>query len=180
MSQLNSIAKPYARAAFDFAYDKGIVSDWLAALQDFDSFLKSSEISDLLDNPSLTQSQIVSLIEKNIIDAYGQHFCNFIKLVASSQRLGFFSNVYSEYETLMKTRENLKTAEITTAYPLSDEAQSNIKNKLKARFNCEIDLNLIIDTSLVAGAIIKVDDTVIDGAISDRLDRLNNVLISQR
>ena len=62
--------------------------------------------------------------------------------------------------------------EVVSAFPLSDEQSAVIARALTAKYAKEVNLTSIVDQSLLGGAIIRAGDTVIDGSVRGKLDKL--------
>ncbi|MCZ6882304.1 MAG: ATP synthase F1 subunit delta, partial [Gammaproteobacteria bacterium] len=65
---------------------------------------------------------------------------------------------------------------VRTAQKLSGKQQAAMAESLAKKLGKEINITTEIDESLIAGAIIHVGDTVIDGSTRSRLDKLTTVL----
>ena len=72
---------------------------------------------------------------------------------------------------------SLKTAKIDTAFELSSEQLESVKIALEKRFNKKVVIEQNIDVTLLAGAVVRVDDLVIDGSFKEQLRKLETQLI---
>ena len=77
----------------------------------------------------------------------------------------------------MQEERSLKIAKINTAYELSNGQLESIKSALEKRFNKKVVVEQNIDTTLLAGAVVRVDDLVIDGSLKEQLRKLETQLI---
>ena len=77
----------------------------------------------------------------------------------------------------MQEEKSQKTAIIETAFELSAGQVKEIKSALEKRFDKKIEIKQNIDSELLAGAIVKVDDLVIDGSYKEQLRKLESQLI---
>ena len=87
---------------------------------------------------------------------------------------GWFYTIGDHKELLEK---NLKTAKIDTAFELSPNQLDAIKLVLEKRFNKEIEIEQNLDSTLLAGAVVRIDDLVIDGSLREQLRKLESQLI---
>ena len=71
----------------------------------------------------------------------------------------------------------MKTAKIDTAFELSSEQLESVKIALEKRFNKKVVIEQNIDVTLLAGAVVRVDDLVIDGSLKEQLRKLETQLI---
>ena len=176
MAEKATIARPYARAAFEYANSHGALKQWSDALTIAATVASNSNVSKLLNHPRVSASQLVDLI----VDVAGKTIDpssrNFIATLASNRRLGLLPQISLMYETLRSEVENRAQAEVTSAAPLSEAQQRRLAAALKKRINREVVLNCSVDPELIGGAVIRCGDMVIDGSVKVRLARLASEL----
>lgn len=78
-------------------------------------------------------------------------------------------NDYEEYNAIAEV-------EVISAQPLNEKQQQKIAAAMEKRLARKVKLNCSIDSSLIAGAIIRTDSFVIDGSSRGQLNRLANEL----
>lgn len=66
--------------------------------------------------------------------------------------------------------------DVTAAEPLSQTYKDKIIQSLEKRFNKTVHLHCHTDATLLAGAVIRVNDFVIDGSALGKLKRLEKEL----
>jgi F-type H+-transporting ATPase subunit delta len=177
MSDLVTIARPYAKAAFDFAVEKGALDQWEQMLTFAAEVTKHDEISNVLDG-SLTASklsEIFVVICGEQLDEYGQ---NLIRVMADNGRLKALPEVLAGYITLRREHEKFIEVEVISASELSQKQQDDIISKLELRFERKVMLNCSIDETLLGGVIIRAGDLVLDNSARGRLTRLSDSLQS--
>jgi F-type H+-transporting ATPase subunit b len=88
----------------------------------------------------------------------------------------FFSGVKSGKVVVMDDA-NLKgkSAEVTSALPLTDQEQTAVKNDVLARVGAQA-VTFRVDPSILGGLVIKVGDKVVDGSVAGKLDGLRQSL----
>jgi F-type H+-transporting ATPase subunit delta len=73
----------------------------------------------------------------------------------------------------MSARENnRKVAEVRSAVPLTDDQKTRLAAALAGRLGGEVEIKVVIDPSVLGGAVTQVGDTVIDGSVRHRLSQL--------
>jgi F-type H+-transporting ATPase subunit delta len=80
------------------------------------------------------------------------------------------------YETYLQEEKSLKVAKIETAFELNNDQLESIKTALENKFKKKIEVEQNIDTTLLAGAVVRVDDLVIDGSLREQLRKLESQL----
>ncbi|MBF4850663.1 ATP synthase F1 subunit delta, partial [Cronobacter sakazakii] len=109
------------------------------------------------------------------LDANGQ---NLIRVMAENGRLKVLPDVLEQFIQLRAALEATVEVEVTSASALSDEQLAKISAAMEKRLSRKVKLNCKIDKSVMAGVIIRSGDTVIDGSVRGRLERLADVLQS--
>ena len=99
------------------------------------------------------------------------------KLLIENDRLLVISEILGLYNMYLQEERSLKTAKIDTAFELSSEQLESVKIALEKRFNKKVVIEQNIDLTLLAGAVVRVDDLVIDGSLKEQLRKLETQLI---
>ncbi|MBR9789261.1 MAG: F0F1 ATP synthase subunit delta [Vibrionaceae bacterium] len=177
MSDLTTIARPYAKAAFDFAVEKGQLDQWGQMLSFAAEVAKNEQISELLTSSFSAEkmAEIFVAVCGDQVDAHGQ---NLLKVMAENGRLTTLPDVCEQFFILKKEHEKEVDVEVISASELSDEQLANIGSKLEARLERKVKLNCSVDETLLGGVIIRAGDLVIDDSARGRLNRLSDALQS--
>ncbi|REL37226.1 F0F1 ATP synthase subunit delta [Thalassotalea euphylliae] len=177
MSELTTIARPYAKAAFEFAVEAKAVESWLEMLVFAAEVSKNDTITGYLSgNASVEQAKEIFLgVCGEQLNEQGQ---NLVKVMAENERLLVLPQVAEQFAALKAEFDKEVTVDVSSAVELSADQQSNISAALEKRLARKVKLNCVVDASIVSGLIIKADDMVIDGSIRGKLDRLATTMQS--
>ena len=171
-----SVARPYARAAFEYALEHKQVASWLLFLKTVAVIVKDKRVANLLDNPNIDYSDKQKFI-LGICGKTDQAQKNFIATLGLFQRLNVSPEVAKLFEEHDKEQNKSIEVEVTSAYPLNEQQIKRLQQALAIRLQREITLKLQIDKKLMGGALIKAGDFVIDGTSLGQLQRLAEELI---
>ncbi|VAW72281.1 ATP synthase delta chain [hydrothermal vent metagenome] len=176
MSEYTTLARPYAKAAFEVAQSESALTQWSDALQLADAIVCNEDFASVIDNPSMgaqTKGQI-------LIDICGDKLSetqqNFIKVMAENNRLMLMPEIVVLFEAHCATAQNTVEAIATAAYPLSDAQIQSMTDALKKKLGCEVSLTTQVDKSLIGGVIIRAGDLVIDGSTQARIGSLTQAV----
>ena len=177
MSEFITVARPYAKAAFDFAVEHQSVDRWQDMLMFAAEVTKNEQMAELLSGAlapeTLAESFIAVCGEQ--LDESGQ---NLIRVMAENNRLNALPDVLEQFIHLRAASEAISEVEVTSANALSDEQLTKSSAAMEKRLSRKVKLNCKIDKSVMAGVIIRSGDMVIDGSVRGRLERLADVLQS--
>ncbi|MDO6427655.1 F0F1 ATP synthase subunit delta [Thalassotalea sp. 1_MG-2023] len=177
MSELTTIARPYAKAAFEYAVAAGAVDAWQEMLV-FASEVSTNETmtSYLSGGASVEQAQdlFIKVCDEQL-NPQGQ---NLIKVMAENERLLVLPQVSEQFGLLKAEYEKEITVDVSSAVELTADQQSSISAALEKRLARKVKLNCIVDESVVSGLVIKAGDMVIDGSVRGKLNRLATTMQS--
>ncbi len=172
-------ARPYARAAFEDAQDAQALPLWSELLQAAAAVAADPAMRHLLGpwNPRLRGEQKAELVAGLCRDVRGDLetptvFVAFLRMLAEFHRLHQLPGIAVLFERLRAEAESVLHAELITATEVTAVQSDSISKALTARFKRSVELNCKTDASLIAGAVIRIGDRVIDGSARGRLDKL--------
>lgn len=177
MSDLTTIARPYAKAAFDFAVEKQQLTQWSEMLAFAAEVTNNEQMKELLTSSASAEklAEIFIAICGEQFDEFGQ---NLLKVMAENGRLRAIPDVFEQFVALKKEYEKEIEVEVISATELSEQQLSDISNKLEQRLERKVQLNCSVDETLLGGVVIRAGDLVIDNSARGRLNRLSDALQS--
>lgn len=177
MSELTTIARPYAKAAFEFAVEHKAVDQWLEMLSFTAEVVKNDTIRNMV-NGSVAADALSTLFVSVCGEQLDEHGQNLIRVMAENGRLGVLPAVLAEFVALKAELDKEVQADVISAIELTDQQKANIQASLAQRLARKVKLNCSIDASLMAGVLIKAGDLVIDGTVRGKLGRMADALQS--
>ncbi|MFT2796328.1 F0F1 ATP synthase subunit delta [Serratia sp. N21D137] len=177
MSEFITVARPYAKAAFDFAVENQSVERWQQMLAFTAVVTRNEQMAELLSGavaPETLSNTFIAVCGDEL-DEHGQ---NFIRVMAENGRLLVLPAVLQQFIELRAALESTVEVEVLSSSALNDTQQAKIIAAMEKRLSRKVKLNCKIDKSVLAGVIIRAGDLVIDGSVSGRLERLADVLQS--
>ena len=178
-----TLARPYAKALFTEAKENDQLTSWLVILNILTKIIKNRSIVSIINNPNVLDKEIQGMllellleIEPEITYIVKERLGNFLQLLIDAKRLIVLPNISLLYRNLLNEYRRVTEAEIISAFLVNDDQREQIKKTLEERFNSEVKLSIVIDKSLLGGAIIRADNWVVDGSIRGKLDRLRKNL----
>lgn len=178
MAELSTLARPYAKAAYEYAVEGDALDSWSAMLKTLTAVVQHSAVKALLDSPERsTQQQGESLVEicGDALDGKGR---NLIGLLAKNRRLALIPYIGDQFEVLKAQREKTVDVQVVAASELDTAQQEKLSQALSRRLDRRVNMTVSIDKSLLGGVLIRAGDTVIDGSIRGRLTKLAEALNS--
>lgn len=173
MADQFTLARPYAKAAFEYASEHKAVAEWHNALELLAQVAAHPDMRPLLgNNPKVTPAMLVKLFttlgDKPLDKA--QH--NFVHLLALNRRLALLPEIAAGFAALRAQAEKRVTVELRTASEVPGALQARIKAALEQRLHATVDLQTVLDENVIGGALLRAGDLVIDNSVRGKLERL--------
>lgn len=179
-----TVARPYAKAIFDFAKSNKMLDDWDEILSYLSIIINDEKINKFIKNKTLSYLDksknlcdgivLLNTFNDNIKNLY----INFINLLAYYGRLSFINDIYFLYKQYMNFELNRIETIIKTAIPINNIQKDYIIEILSKKFNKNIFSLFEIEEKLLGGFVIKINDFVLDASISGNLHSLRTKILS--
>lgn len=178
MANLDSIARPYALAAFEYARDHDQLPAWKAFLDAAATLTKNEQIEQVLRNPEVTTEKVFSLFREVLQGFLDDARQNFLSILAQNKRLVVLREINALFNASYAALQKISQVRVVTAVGIEDEFRNKLTKSLTHRIHHEVNLHCEIDPAILGGAIIHIGDKVIDGSIRGQLNRMLDNLTS--
>ena len=176
MLENSTIARPYARAAFELAQQDGNAKAWATGLGVLQAIVSDSRIQSLLGDPRVTQEVVSAIIDEIGGRRISKAVRNFARVLADAGRLRYVPQIARQFEAMQAEAEGIVDVRLVSAAKLSKLQQDQLAHGIKRRLGKEVRLSATVDESLIGGVIIRAGDSVIDASVRGRLRELGNTL----
>lgn len=174
MDTSTTIARPYAKAAFEFALDKSQLQQWADLLSILSLVSLDPAVQEIIQRPGVCPEKLTALfinVSQKKIDEAGK---NFVRLLAKNKRLLILPDIKLTFDTLKAEQEKSLEVSVISFSSMTDEQKKALADSLKKRLKRDININESIDKSILGGAIIRAGDLVLDGSVKGKLEKLKH------
>ena len=178
MAELSTLARPYAKAAFEFARGRGELANWSAQLATVAAVTSDDNVRTILDDPAMTSQQLATTINDLCGDSINAEGRNFVAILADNKRLALLPEICSLFEQYKANLEKTVEVEVHSAFALGEDTQQRLADVLKQKLEREVRVDTEVDESLLGGVLIRAGDLVIDGSVRGRLNKLAEAMNS--
>jgi F-type H+-transporting ATPase subunit delta len=175
MSSSLTLARPYARAAFELARDSGQLAEWSRKLAIAAAIAGDARVRSLIGDPHLDTVQLHDLFLPEG-EAQGTQFAAFVGELAAHRRLPALPDIATLFEEHRREHEKVLKVTLRTAVPVEAAQGDALRAALERRFGRKVELDTVIDAGVIGGAVIDAGDVVIDGSVRGRLGRLEHAI----
>ena len=178
MAELSTLARPYARAAFEHAVAADHLQEWSDSLRTAATVVVQPPVVGLLSSPSTTGAEQSAAVIDLCGDTLGAELQNFVVILSENRRIQLLPQIAQQFESMKADHEKAIDVEVVSAQELDAEQQRQLSEALGKKLERNINMQVRLDKSLIGGAVIRAGDTVIDGSIRGRLTKLADSLNS--
>ena len=176
MAELTTLARPYAKAAFEYAIEAKQLAEWSEMLGFAAQVVNDESMQQLLTSPHFTKEDQTAAMLKVVEDKFDAKGVNFIKLLAQNKRLLALPEIEVLFNYLRSEFEKIIEAQVTSASELNEQQITQLKEKLSAKLGRKVEISVDLNADLLGGLIIQAEDLVIDGSVRGQLAKLSDTL----
>ena len=176
---MNDVSKEYGAALFMLACEENAKDEYGAALELLKShFEQNPDYTEFLASPGIPLGERLSAIEAAFADAIPVNVLSYIQLMCEKGRIENFFEAANEYKALLDASKHISTAKVTSAVELNDDEKTKLHNRLKAMSGGDVNMEYSVDSSLLGGLIVELDDKIMDGSLRNKLREVKDVINS--
>jgi len=176
MIELSPLARPYAKAIFAAALDKGNQELIAKDLTLLSAVSQTTEVSSLIEDPELSKEQIAQTIIGLADDEIGGLSIKMLELLAENKRLNLIAAINTSYQELLEQHNNTSSIVVNVADQPSEDNKQTIVEKLLAEHGEGSNIEFLEDPSIMGGLSIKIGDETLDLSIRGKVKKLVNQL----
>jgi F-type H+-transporting ATPase subunit delta len=93
-------------------------------------------------------------------------------LLQENKRFEILASIATQYNALYDTMNNLETAKVTTAFPITSELEAQVLAKIATISDKKITIENIVDPAIIGGFILRIGDKQYNASVANRLQEL--------
>jgi F-type H+-transporting ATPase subunit delta len=178
---LKSASLQYATALADIVLEQGAADPARNQLEDFRAaYEESEELRNFLISPAIPRDAKHGVIEKLVARLGGSKIIrNFLFVMADNQRVHLLPEIVKTFELVLRKRQGVAEANITSASELNGGQKTALIQTLERLSGQKIQAKYSLEPELLGGAVVRIGDTIYDGSVLNRLNRLRAQLAAE-
>ena len=167
------LASRYAQALYDFSAETGNVETVYHDILHIQEIVSAhKELKTILESPVIQQDK-----KQNVIrEVFQNHLCEttytFFSLIVKKRREPQLLLICTQFVKIYYKNHNIKEAHITSTLPLSEKMVQYIKDYLEKDSPYTFIIRTAVDSKLIGGLVIKIDDFHYDASIQAKINKL--------
>jgi len=172
MSDLTTLARPYAVAAFKRAKESGRSQEWADEFGFLSALMRDERMQRAVSNPRAKRDALAAAFLGLCEGRLSQEGENLVRLLIRNQRLGLVGSIADLFEEYRSEDEGYVDVSVSSAFELSEDELKSLTATLEQNLGKQARLNVTVDENLIGGVYIRAGDRVIDASVRGQLERL--------
>lgn len=173
----SKISVRYAKALFNLAVEKQMLESIKADVEMLNEICDIKEFKEFLSSPiipiSKKQEIFKTIFQKNV----NTFVSEFLLLLAKGRREVYLKIITLDFLKFYRDLLGIKEAELTTAVAISEDSKAKIVQMLTILLKSKIDIKHKINSDIIGGFVLRIDDKQIDSSVKTQLKDFKNELV---
>lgn len=171
------VGRRYAVALYEIAKAQNKVADFAKDCDLIASTLKASkELLNAVKSPVINQEKKATLLKAVFSGKVSKQLEDALALLVQKGRAPVIPDVMKEFQAILYEQSGIVIALVESAIPLGESEKQTIAQKLEAISGKKIRIENKVNPELIGGFTARIGDTVIDGSVKHKLERLKEEL----
>lgn len=177
MSRGTVVAKRYAKALFQAAQDKGLVAETETQLKLIVDVIESdADFRAFLVAPNITLETKKQTLQKAFGAEASPIVMNAVNLLIERGREGELEAVLAAYLQVAGEALGRTDAHVISPTPLGEEEKAKLAERFGALLGKQVRITNAVNPELIGGLTVRIGDTLYDGSLKGKLERLEKTL----
>ena len=172
MAELITLARPYAKAAFERAKAQQALAEWAEMLNAAGQVAADEATHQLLTDPGLAEQKKAEVILDCTGKSVSEEQRNFLMILADNRRLALLPEIATLFNSFRAELERTIDITVSSAFELTDAQQQQLALALSRKLDRNVNIDATLDKSLIGGLVVRTGDLVIDASVRGKLTKL--------
>jgi F-type H+-transporting ATPase subunit delta len=173
----SKISVRYSRALFQSALGKNILDKVNQDMIFISEICKIPETKEFLQSPIIIPSKKEAIFHNILGDNVEKITLSLIDLVVKNGRESFIPAIARVFLHETKKYKGITESYLTTAVKVDDKVKKQISDLISEVFKTKVELEENIDSKIIGGFILRIDDNYIDASIKNKLRKIKKELL---
>lgn len=172
--QEHLIARNYAEALLALARKSESLEQYGVMIKDVASAIQNDKsLFNFLESPRVSAAEKNAVLSKAYTDRVPALFLRFLQKLVLNRRQMLIPEIAKEYFVLLDEAEGRVRVDVTVAKEVSEGDLEKLQASLSSKLGKTVIPEVKLNPAILGGVIIKVGDSIMDGSIRSRLNRLS-------
>lgn len=174
-----TVARNYADALFELARKHDAIDGYGDAIRTVATLIdENPQFRLFLETPRIDPDQKKKVVREALGDRLPKTVVNFVLLTIDKRRQRILRAIADGYDALLDEHMNRAHVEVSVARPLDEDATQKIGERLSKLLGKTAIPHVRVKPELLGGIVVRSGDTIYDGSLRRRLERMRRQLLN--
>ena len=177
---VQAIARRYAVALADVVVGRGEAREVREELSAWEEMMRTNpQLLEVFRHPAIPYEQKRKVLGELVARARVRPTtANFLQVLLQNQRLADLGEIDRHFAQELDRRAGVVEAQVTTARPVSEQAQESLRARLGEMTGSKVRLQFAVDPELLGGVVTRIGSTVYDGSVRNELQQIKQKMVT--
>ena len=173
-----TVARNYAEALLELAdRNEGaeVYGEWMHAVADV--LADNPKLKLFMETPRIDAEHKKAALLNALGDTAPRPFLNFLRITIDKRRQRLLDEIDVEYRRLLDERMGRVHVQVTVAHALDEAGMAEVQIELSRMLGKTAVPEIKVDPTILGGILVRAGDTVFDGSVKHRMERLRRRLL---
>lgn len=168
----------YAYALYEIAEEKGRIEEYIGELRMVCDLIENNkDFIEVIKHPQISTKEKKDTFINIFKGSINEDLLTFLLILIEKDRILYLREKIKEFEKIILEKNDIVTGIVKTTTHLNQEQYDLLIKNLEKKYNKIVLLTEIIDSKVIGGIYVKINDEVIDGTIKLKLDKMKKVML---
>ena len=170
---ISKAARRYAKALVQSALEQDILDDVEKDIRFISNTLEDSrDLVVFLKSPIIKKEYKQEVLSKIFDEHVSNETTSLLKLLSEKNREELLGDICVGFIDLYNQHKGIIQVDVTTAFEMDKAQRDNLHKALATSTGKKVKMHLIVDSEIIGGVIVRIDDTVLDGSVKYKIRKL--------
>ncbi|MEM7582379.1 MAG: ATP synthase F1 subunit delta [Acidobacteriota bacterium] len=172
-----AVARVYSRAMYDLAKSRGVAEQLLDELQEIANLIARDEaFAAFVASPMVDAEERAASLEKLFRGKASDLLVDSLQVIHRKERLALLPAISEAFRLEHQEQLGRVDVRIRTAVALTDRLRDDLRRAITQRYGKEPALHEEVDSSLIGGMVLQVDDEKVDSSVVRQIAKMRHTL----
>lgn len=172
-----SSSRRYAQAIVDIAANEEELAGWQSDLSVLGQLWDDPRSRAYFEDVHISRLKRIERARDVLGPRVSPLALNLVMLLISRGRTALIPYIVRQFEDLLRAREQVIVAQVTSAQPLTAEQRADLVQRLEAQSGKSVTLEEVVNPEIIGGLVLRVGDQLLDLSIEGKLRRLREQVV---
>ena len=176
-----SLSRRYARALLSLSQRRGDLERTQGELRELAAlFARDVRVRRFFETPNIARTEKLAFLEERLKPRLCASMFGLLMVLLRRRRLDHLISIADEFHKMAERAQGITRAVVRSAISISDAQADVLTRALAKRTGLTVLLTREIDPALIGGAVVSLENQVIDGTLATELWRIRRQLLATR